>query len=62
MSDMLSQVKLEKKQIELMVERMEKSGRLNQDEARKVKREIASVKEEDIEIVKKEVIKKLDKK
>jgi len=52
MSDMLSRVKLEKKQIEVMVGQLEKSGRLNQEQASKVKRELASVKDEDIEEVK----------
>ncbi len=45
-------LRLEQKQVESMVETMEKSGRITAAEASRAKREIASIQEEDIEIVK----------
>lgn len=44
---MLGSLKIEKLQAELMIETMANRGKLNNDEAAKAKREIASVKEED---------------
>jgi hypothetical protein len=57
MSEMLNAIHLEKKQIELMVSQMNTTGRLTADESAKVKREVASIKESDVEVFKSNVIK-----
>lgn len=51
----LNALKLEKMQVEFMVSRMLKSGRMNHEEAELIKREVASVKEEDKKEMRKEV-------
>ncbi len=56
LDQMLSEVRLEKMQVEAMVETMVKSGRLSADEGDKARREIASVKEDDIEEIKSQAI------
>lgn len=57
--EMLNSIHLEKKQVENMVEKMVKSGRLSVEEGSKVKREIASVKESDFEDIKAIVVKEV---
>lgn len=52
MGQMLAQVKLEKKQMEIIVDKLVSSGRLSPDNAVRAKREIASVKEEDAQQIK----------
>lgn len=52
MGQMLAQIKLEKKQMENIVDKLVTSGRITPDNAVRAKREIASVKEEDVEQVK----------
>lgn len=52
MGQMLAQIKLEKKQMENIVDKLVTSGRISPDSAVRAKREIASVKEEDVEQVK----------
>jgi polyhydroxyalkanoate synthesis regulator phasin len=56
----LSSLKLEKAQAELIVAAMIKRGHINNEEGLRIKREIASEKEQDIEAVKAEAIEKLD--
>ena len=56
MGQMLTQIKLEKKQMESMVDKLVDSGRISPENAVKVRREIASVKEEDAEQVKNHII------
>ena len=51
----LHAIKLEKMQAEFMILRMQKSGRLNHEEAELARREVASVKEEDKIEMRKEV-------
>lgn len=55
--EMLTAITLEKKQVEKMVETMVKSGRLSPEEGEKARREIASIKESDIELIKNAAIK-----
>lgn len=50
--EMLAQITLEKKQMESIVDKLVVSGRISPDNAVRAKREIASVKEEDVEQVK----------
>ena len=52
MGQMLAQINLEKKQMENIVDKLVTSGRITPDNAVRAKREIASVKEEDVEQVK----------
>lgn len=52
MGQMLAQIKLEKKQMDNIVDKLVTSGRISPDNAARAKREIASVKEEDAEQVK----------
>jgi len=52
MGEMLAQINLEKKQMESIVDKLVTSGRLSPDYGVKAKREIASVKEDDAEMVK----------
>ena len=52
--EMIQALKLEKKQVETMVDKLVKSGRMSPEDGDKVRREIASVKESDIEQIKNE--------
>lgn len=52
MEQMMGSIRLEKKQIESMVDKMVGSGRITQEEGIKAKREIASLKEDDLEDLK----------
>ncbi len=56
----LHALKLEKMQAEAMIVRMLKSGRMNNNEADHVRREVASVKEDDKEIIRQEAREKLN--
>ena len=56
----LHALKLEKMQAEAMIVRMLKSGRMNNNEADHARREIASVKEDDKEIIRQEAREKLN--
>jgi polyhydroxyalkanoate synthesis regulator phasin len=56
MGEMLAQIKLEKKQMENIVDKLVISGRLSPEHAIRAKREIASVKEEDTEEVKLQIM------
>lgn len=53
MEQMIGSIRLEKKQIESMINKMIASGRLSPEEGSKAKREVASVKETDMEDLKK---------
>ena len=59
LDQMVGAINLEKKQVENMVDTMVKSGRISADEGSRAKREIASVKDEDVETFKLEAVKKL---
>ena len=50
--EMLAAISLEKKQVEKIVESMVRSGRLSPEEGEKARREIASIKDSDFEIIK----------
>ncbi|MDO9182239.1 MAG: hypothetical protein Q7U04_07510 [Bacteriovorax sp.] len=52
MEQMMGAIRLEKKQIEGMLDKMVKSGRITNEEGTKAKREIASIKDNDLEILK----------
>lgn len=56
MGQMLAQIKLEKKQMDDIVDKLASSGRISPENAVRAKREIASVKEEDAEEVKSHVV------
>lgn len=56
MEQMLGAIRLEKKQIESMIDKMMTSGRLTQDEGIEAKRSIASVKEDDFEMMKSKML------
>lgn len=56
----LNALKLEKMQAEAMIVRMVKSGRMNNHEADHARREVASVKEDDKEIIRQEAREKLN--
>lgn len=58
----IGSLKLEKMQVESMIATMIKRGRINSDEGVRIKREVASVKEEDIEKVKSDALENLDSK
>ncbi|MBC7429718.1 MAG: hypothetical protein H7336_13965 [Bacteriovorax sp.] len=58
----LGSLKLEKMQAESMIATMVRRGHMNDDEASRIKREIASVKEEDVEAIKAEAIDHIDSK
>lgn len=62
LEQMLNALKFEKMQIESMVNAMVSSGRLSKEEAMTVKREIASIKEEDLENLRIQVIDKIKSK
>lgn len=55
-------LRLEKKQVETIVDTMVRSGRISADEGSRAKREIASVKEDDFEELKSETMKRLQSK
>lgn len=57
---MLSSMKFEKRQAEMMINRLVKSGRLNHDEALRAKREIASVQEESLSEMKSEALENIN--
>lgn len=59
MDEMIASVNLEKKQIEYIVMKLVRSGRLTPEEGEKARREIASVKDTDVEGVKSLAIKEL---
>lgn len=59
MSEMLGSINLERKQVEKIVERLEKSGRISAEEGAKVRREIASVQDNDLEQIKQAAIAEL---
>ncbi len=52
-------LRLEKKQVETIVDTMVRSGRISADEGSRAKREIASVKDDDFEELKSETMKRL---
>ena len=56
MEQMLGAVRLEKRQVENMLDKMIVSGRISAEEGAKVKRELASVKDDDMENLKKQAI------
>lgn len=56
MEEMAGAIRLEKKQIESMVDKMVNSGRISVDEGSKAKREIASLKDSDLEELKTKAI------
>jgi polyhydroxyalkanoate synthesis regulator phasin len=53
--DKLSAIDLEKRQVEKIVERMVRTGRLSKEQGENARREMASISSRDIEIVKKSV-------
>ncbi|MBC7712725.1 MAG: hypothetical protein H7177_05275 [Rhizobacter sp.] len=58
----LGSLKLEKMQAEAMVATMVRRGHINDGEAARIKREIASVKEQDVEVIKAEALENFDSK
>ena len=56
----MAALKMEKAQAEAMVRKMIISGRLGQEEATHVRREIASVKEEDVKVIRAKALDKLN--
>ncbi len=64
LDQMTGSIRLEKKQVESMLDKLILSGRLSIEEGNKAKREIASLKDNDLENIKKtaiaEVIRKKD--
>lgn len=56
MEQMMGAIKLEKKQVESMVDKMVSSGRISAEDGQKAKREIASMKDEDLENLKVQAI------
>ena len=52
----LNSLKLEKMQAESMVATMLRKGHMNDEEATRIKREIASVKDQDSEVIKSEAL------
>ncbi|MGZ3692252.1 MAG: hypothetical protein ACXVLQ_17855 [Bacteriovorax sp.] len=52
MEQMLGSIRLEKKQVESMVDKLVASGRISSEDASKAKRELASMKDEDLENLK----------
>lgn len=56
MESMIGAIHLEKKQVESMLDTMVHSGRMSPEEGNKVKREIASIKENDLEDFKASVL------
>ncbi len=56
MGQMLAQITMEKKQMEIIVDKLVSSGRLSTEYAKKAKREIASVKDEDVKDIKMNIV------
>lgn len=56
MEQMMGAIRLEKKQVESMVDKLVASGRINADEAAKAKRELASMNDNDLENLKNKAI------
>ena len=56
MGQILAQITMEKKQMEIIVDKLVSSGRLSTEYANKAKREIASVKEEDVKDIKMNIV------
>lgn len=56
MEQMMGAIKLEKKQVESMVDKMVASGRINPEEAAKAKRELASMNDSDLENLKNKAV------
>ena len=56
MEQMMGAIKLEKKQVESMVEQLAQSGRISKEDASKAKREIASLSENDLENLKNKAV------
>lgn len=59
---MLGSLKMEKIQAEMMIEAMGRRGKLNNDEVSRAKREIASVKDDDVEAIKAKAVERLSSK
>ena len=55
----LSALRLEKRQAEVMMKKMLTRGRINEEEATHIKREIASAKEEDVKNIRVQALEKL---
>lgn len=56
MEQMMGSIRLEKRQIESMLDRMMESGRISSDEGAQAKRALASMKENDLENLKSKAI------
>lgn len=56
MEQMMGSIRLEKKQVEIMLDKMILSGRISEEEGVKAKRELASLKEDDLENLKNKAI------
>lgn len=56
MEQMMGSIRLEKKQVESMVDKLVASGRINPEEAAKAKRELASMNDNDLENLKNKAI------
>ena len=56
MEQMMGSIKLEKKQVESMVEKLAQSGRISKEDATKAKREIASLSDNDLENLKNKAV------
>ena len=56
MEQMMGSIKLEKKQVESMVEKLAQSGRISKEDASKAKREIASLSDNDLENLKNKAV------
>lgn len=56
MEQMMGSIRLEKKQVESMVDKMVSSGRISPEEAKEAKRALASMKENDLENLKTQAI------
>lgn len=56
MEQMMGSIRLEKKQVESMVDKLVASGRINAEDAAKAKRELASMNDNDLENLKNKAI------
>jgi len=56
MEQMMGAIRLEKKQVESMVDKMVASGRINAEDAAKAKRELASMNDNDLENLKNKAV------
>lgn len=61
MEQMMGAIRLEKKQVESMLDKMVTSGRISKDEAVLAKRELASMKESDLDNLKNSAISQIKK-